>query len=371
MNPSSAPEKNEAAPAAEVKAPVGQNEQVVGLLDLIADESDKKALVKQELNRLTYNNNWRLAQVFAKAGYFDSNGYNTPPMNEYQAMAKIEVGESWQLNPADSIRFVYIIGGKPAIEEAVFAARLFSAGWSWDIQWIGGQGASCKGVRLFAEKNGIAVMKPIRDEATGQPYRDKNGEIILQQAFAEFTEEQAAGIKIWQNKGQVSLLQKAGPWSDGRRSNMYYWRAVSQFRRWFAPNVIAGALIRDEADDIKLENMAVYSGEPRRTGVMGEASESLKASVDPAPPPPTSPPPPPPPPTPPPHETPKETPKNGKSEKNEGISQASFAKLAALEKTFGVEKFDQIIQQMMFATFGDIKTEADAKAVIIAMEMRR
>lgn len=350
----------------------GQNEQVINLLDIIVDEQDRKALVKQELNRLTYNNNWRLAEVFAAAGYFESNGYNTPPMSAAQAMAKIEVGESWGLNPADSIRFVYIIGGKPAIEEAVFAARLFEAGWSWDIQWIGGQGAGCKGCRLFAERNGKPVMKPVRDDATGEIKRDEKGEPILRQTFAEFTEEQAAQIKVWQKQSQVSLLNKSGPWSDGRRSNMYYWRAVSQFRRWFAPNVIAGALTRDEANDIgPVDQLDVYGGEQRREvpPVVAAASAALKSQPAPAPTPAS-----------PPAEpaaaaadsepTASRQPADSKP-KPKPAEVSTLKQILKLEAEIGKEKWAETMQECGYKNIQEVEFEIDAQALLMKLVSRK
>jgi hypothetical protein len=356
------------APPVKTKAVVGQNEQVLSLLDLVIDEHDRKALVKQELNRLTYNNNWRLAEVFAAAGYFDSNGMNSPPMSKEQAMAKIEIGESWDLNPANSIRFVYIIGGKPAIEEAVFASRLYDAGWSWEAQFIGGQGQGCKGVRLFAIKDGKPVMQTVRDEATGEPKLGPDGNPMMRQAFAEFTEEQAAGIKIWQKGNQVSLLQKSGPWSDGRRSNMYFWRAVSQFRRWFAPNVIAGALTRDEAQDIgPIENLEVSNTETplpsERATVFAEIEKATKAKPDPKPAPAE---------TKQPDPEPKVVepePKKAEPEAKQPapITKQTFSALSKIEAHMTTEKFNEFLQQHTFKNLSEIKFEADGMAMLMRL----
>ena len=347
MNPTES--ATAAAPAAALPPPpkVTQTDQVSTLLELIVDESDRRALVAQELTRLNFNQNYRLAEMFAAAGYFDSNGYNSPPMSAAQAMAKIAVGENWGLNPADSIRFIYIVGGKPSIEEAVFAARMQEAGWGWDIQFIGGQGSGCKGVRLFAEKDGRPVMKPVRDDATGEIKPGADGKPLMRQAFAEFTEEQAAQIKIWQNKQQVSLLNKSGPWSDGRRSNMYYWRALSQFRRWFCPQVMKGALLRDEAQDIigPIHELPVYEGDPRKM-VLAAASEALKqqpkSAAAPEP----------------------ET----KPEPEPAPQPATLRAILKYDAYLMTNVFQAILDANFYATVADIKTEAAAAKLLQELE---
>lgn len=349
-------------PPAKTKAVSGQTEQVISLLDVIVDEQDRKAIVEQELTRLRFNQNYRLAEMFEKAGYFDSNGYNSPPMTAAQAMAKIAVGENWGLNPADSIRFIYIIGGKPAIEEAVFASRMQESGWNWDVQFIGGQGAGCKGVRLFAEKNGQPFMRPVRDDATGEIVRDEQGKPLMRQAFAEFTEEQAAQIKIWQNKTQVPLLQKSGPWSDGRRSNMYYWRALSQFRRWFCPQVMKGALIRDEIGDIAdLEVAKTETPLPsERAAVFAEIERAKKEREAKAAPVETKQP-----------ESAKEAQPAigtmGTTKQPAPITKPSFTALTKLEAELGTTQFMEILKQSTFDGLKDVKYEVDALAVIARM----
>lgn len=355
--PPPAPEKT--------KAISGQTDQVLSLLDVVVDEMDRKAITRQEIRRIEFNNDWRLAEVFAEAGYFESNGRDTPPMTKFQAMAKIEVGRSWDLNPADAVRFVYIIGGKPAIEEAVFASRLYQAGWSWEIQWLGGQGAGCRGCRLFAKKDGKPVMEPVRAE-DGSQVMGGDGKPLMYHAFAEFTEPQAAQIKIWQKGNQVSILQKSGPWSDGRRANMYYWRAVSQFRRWFAPHVIAGALIRDEAQDIILEEMEIAPPKPE-PAILKAANSAL---ADTAP--------------------PRKAEKTADEKYNDTATHTPVAEqktekaaeptkspkpilpetvksLRKMEAELTTAVFNETLQGMTFASIEDIKFEVDATAVLMKL----
>jgi hypothetical protein len=283
MNPSSA----NAAPAAETKAaetkPAETKPQApkalpridpstTELLALITEEHERKMLIAQELERRQFSDDWRLAQVLADAGYFDDG-----KMTQAQAMARIEIGRSWGINQADSVRFIYIINGKPAVEESVYAARLNAAGWEWKPQFIGGEGPNCKGVRLFIERDGKPFMKEKRKDS-GEIEVNTKGDPIMVQVSVEFTEEHAKLIKAWENKVQVLLINKKGPWSDGWRANMMYWRAIAQFRRFYAPGILTGALLRDEARDIgpldELEVSAV--AQDKRPSVLVEADKLLK-----------------------------------------------------------------------------------------------
>lgn len=296
MNPSSAhPEAATSAPppASPPKQDpplrtVTQTDQVSDLLALIMDDAQnydvRRRLIEQEIGRLQFNNDYRLAKMFADAGYFDSAGYKSPPMTAEQAMAKIEVGRSWDINPADSIRFIFIINGKPSVEESVFASRLQQAGWGWEPQFIGGEGPNCKGVRLFIEKDGKPYLKPKRKD-NGEMELDPKGNTVMKQVTVEFTEEMARAIKVYEGGSQVLLINKKGPWSDGWRSNMMYWRCLAQFRRFHVPHVMSGALLRDESRDIgPIEDLTVVDREPLRAGVFDKIDAELgkKESAAPA-----------------------------------------------------------------------------------------
>lgn len=272
-----APPKQE-PPLKPLTPPVTQTDQVSDLLSQVLDDMENREirhrLIEQELSRLQFNNDYRLAKMFSEAGYFDSAGYKSPPMTAEQAMAKIEVGRSWGINPADSIRFIFIVNGKPSVEESVFASRLQSAGWSWEPQFIGGEGPMCKGVRLFIEKDGKPYMKPKRKDS-GDVELDSSGQPIMRQVTVEFTEEMARLIKVFENGQQIPLINKKGPWSDGWRSNMMYWRCLAQFRRFHVPHVMSGALLRDELRDIgPIEDLTVEK-EPVRASVLDKIDAEL------------------------------------------------------------------------------------------------
>jgi hypothetical protein len=227
MNPTNTPQSAAAEPR--VRSMASES-----LLEQIVDETDRRELVRFELDSKRFEHSQRLAAMMFKAGYF------TDLKSIEQACAKIVIGEAWGMTPADSIRFIYVVNGKPAIENEYYAACMMDAGWSWKISWIGQQGANCKGVRLYPHFKGEPVL-----DGDGKP------------AVVEFTEQMASAITVWEKGQRVCILQKAGPWSDGFRGNMMLWRAISNLRRWYCPNVLRGALLKDEAESIDVSELQV------------------------------------------------------------------------------------------------------------------
>ncbi len=219
------------------------------LLDLIVDEQTKKDLIGMEVENKRFEINSRIASTMASAGYFYAGGEDEKKkMTREQALAKIEIGRAWGLSPADSIRFVYVVNGKPSLENEIYASRMMDAGWSWDVEWIGEQGPACKGVKLWVK-------------FVGKPYVDRLGNQIC----IEFTEAMA---KV------AGVLGKSGP-RQNYRWNMYFWKAIANLRRFYCPNVLTGALMHQEA--LELSQLDTYEGEPRKTApIMEQASEAMK-----------------------------------------------------------------------------------------------
>ena len=54
---------------------------------------------------------------------------------------------------------------------------------------------------------------------------------------------------IWEKGKQIKLSDKWNfqSWTE----DMYFWRALSKFRRRHAPNVLRGAITREEAEEIR------------------------------------------------------------------------------------------------------------------------
>jgi hypothetical protein len=243
--------------------PGAQDLSLPSLLEQIVDDETKRLLVAQETERRTFNNNWRIAGVLSASGFFK----DTESVE--RAMAKIEIGRSWGLNAADAMRYVVMINGKPGLENELIASRLRQAGWDWEPQFIGGEGATCRGVRLFISRDGKPFLRTKRND-DGTPVVGKDGSVQLEQVAVEFTEAQAKLIKVYESGKQITILEKKGPWSEGYRGNMYYWKCIGQFRRFYASGVLCGALMLDELREIEPASAAPVA----LAALRGEIEES-------------------------------------------------------------------------------------------------
>lgn len=209
------------------------------LLEVIDNEDTKRMLIKQEIERREFVADWKMAKVFALAGFFttDKGG-----MTAEQAMAKMQVGRGWGMGQAESIRHIYIVKGKPAVENEAVAAKLLAAGWSWVPEFIGGEGNDCKGCRLWISFKGNPFMSAIEGAAP-------------KQVTVSFTEKHASDAK---------LLTKWESNTPGWKQNHYYWKAISQFKRFYAPGIMNGSVMYSEIDEIVDVTPAAPKMEPRR-----------------------------------------------------------------------------------------------------------
>ena len=262
MNPTQPPEQQQPRVAY-------RSTDTATLLDLVVDETIKKQIVEMEIGHKRFELDSRYANVFASSKAFkDSQTIDL-------AMTKIEVGRSWGLGPADSMRYVYFVNGKPALENEIYASKMMDAGWSWETHYMGGRGPQCQGVILFISRNGSPHMVPDR-HMDGTLKVDADGAVVMKQASVEFTLKMAQEIKVFENGKMVSLCDKSGPWSTGWRSNMMFWRSIAQMRREFCPNVLTGALTRDEAFDIA-DLEVVPAGEDMPQSRIAKAFDKAKA----------------------------------------------------------------------------------------------
>lgn len=206
------------------------------------EETEQRQLIALEIEARTFSQNQRLASAYYESQYFGD------VKSMAQAVVKIELGRSWGMSAADAMKHIYFINGRPSVMEEYMAGKMMAAGLTWRPQFIGAD-PNCKGCRLFLLKDGEPMMEPVLD-AEGNPVLDASGEPKTQQVRVEFTEADAKGIKVWEKGSQKPLLEKSGPWSDGWRKNMYYWRTIAQVRRFHMPNVLTGALMPEESREL-------------------------------------------------------------------------------------------------------------------------
>ncbi len=273
------------APQAATTAPAAQTTQdqqqpkappemgLASLLDVIVDEQTKGLLVAQEVERRQFSNNLNLATALANSGYF------TDASDKWKALAKIEIGRSWGLSAADSMRHILMVNGKPSLENEVIAAKLRAKGWDWEPYFLNGHSANCKGVRLFIKKNGAPFMRIKRDEH-GNPVLDEHKTPVMEQVVVEFLEADAKLIKVREGDKVVSILDKKGPWTEGWRGNMMYWRAIAQFRRFYANDVLNGAETPDEISDYKAPSSTAPALSALRSEIAAEAPKPTDDAPD-------------------------------------------------------------------------------------------
>ena len=201
-------------------------------------ETYAREAIENDAARQRFAQDWRLARVFAESGIFDDIKGKTPEQAVAMAMTKIELGRSWGIGPADSMRFIYFANGKPSIETELIASKLQEAGYSWDVEWVMGANNICAGCRLWLKKwnKEAGFFEPMTDS--------KKSERIS----VEFTKTDSDNAMIWEGQKQIKMSDKWNYKSWPRE--MYFARCISRIKKWHAPNILRGAMTREEAEEL-------------------------------------------------------------------------------------------------------------------------
>ena len=204
-----------------------------------------QALVEAEVARQTYAYDRSLAREFALCGKFDDIKGSTQEQAIATAMAKIQLGRSWGFSPADSMRYVYFVGGRPSIENDIVASRLQQAGISWDPEWDYEEAKDGKG-KVSRVCTGCTLWLKRYNPGTKQyePMKDRKGRDVS----VSFLKSDAERAKVYEKGQTISLSDKA--MYQGWPQNMFYWRAISNVRRFYAPHVLRGGTTKEEAWDV-------------------------------------------------------------------------------------------------------------------------
>lgn len=235
------------AEVAEERKPRRSNTE---LLDLIVKAGDRSqqfatAVVEAELDRDLFDQDQRLANVFAVCGDFADLKSKTPRQAIATAMAKIQLGRAWGINPADSMQFLYFTNGRPALMTELFGARLQDAGYDWDVGYEYDKG-KCVGCTIFPKRLDKRTGKV---EPMMRKVKSDSGSWSDAPLEVSFTKVDADAAMIWEKGKQIKLSEKWNfqSWSE----DMYFWRALARFRRRHVPNVLSGAISREEAEEIQ------------------------------------------------------------------------------------------------------------------------
>lgn len=237
------PETSSQQQTTERKEP--RRRELATLLDKVIEngvaDNYARQMIDAEIARDLFDQDYRLARVFAESGEFDDLNKKTSDQAIATAMSKIRMGRSWNLNEADSMQFVFFNNGRPAIMNECYAGKIREAGYDWDIDWMKTEATANKrqaviGCRLWLKKYDAQAHDFV-------PVLDRNG----QQVSEEFTKDDADQAMIWEKGKQIKLSDKWNFQSWAR--DMYFWRALTRLRRFHLTHILRGAVIQEEAQD--------------------------------------------------------------------------------------------------------------------------
>ena len=269
------PQKAVAVQPAPVAPPSPNRVTIEHLLqvgDSVKREAWISALVEAEVARQNFAQDRALAREFAISGQFSDINGQTMEQSVSTAMVKIQLGRAWGFNAADSIRYIFFTNGKPSVENEIVAAKLQQAGISWDVEWLedevdhkGRKVKKCVGCTLWLRHIQEGKVVAMTDRH-GQP---------LSVSFTQFDADTAL---IWEKGKQIPLSEKWNFKSWPR--DMFYWRAVSRVKKYHAPQVLRGAVSREEAlDTVPLDSLPPETVPPALQALAQPPEQSAKPRV--------------------------------------------------------------------------------------------
>jgi len=235
-------------PTAPQQAAPGESRRItVDQLAILPDNERRtmwiNSLVDAEVARQNYAQDRALARDFAICGKFDDLKDQSTEQAVATAMVKIQLGRAWGFNAADSMKNIYFVNGRPALEQDIVASKLQAAGISWDVDFAyedvpatktGRAWRKCVGCTLWLKQWSAA-------EQRYQPMKDRGGE----QVSVSFSLADAENAKYYE-KGQTKNLSEKFNYQS-YPADMYYWRCISRVRKYYAPGVLRGSWLREEA----------------------------------------------------------------------------------------------------------------------------
>jgi hypothetical protein len=230
-------------------------EQLAQLGPMAADDRRVawvNSVVDADIQRQSYATDMALARQFALSGKFDDLKDATPEQAVATAMVKIQLGRAWGFNAADSMKNIYFINGRPALEQDIVASKLQAAGFAWEPDFVYEDVAATKVTRAWRKCTGCTLwLKQFSSaEQRYQPMLNRAGE----QVSVSFTLADAENAKYWEKGQEKPLADKFNYRSYP--SDMYYWRCISRVRKYYAPGVLRGSVLREEALEMMPADLA-------------------------------------------------------------------------------------------------------------------
>lgn len=205
-------------------------------------EAAQQAAQPSILDTIVQNTDARMQAEAARADALTAKTYSQDS-NAYA----IAMGRDLGLKPALALQLIHIIGGKPALSAGARAMFLKQAGYDW---------------RPVKHDDTVCTLRFWRN---GEPMVDVEGKPL--DVTITFADAERAG---WVQNARGS--GKVGNWDKIPR-NMLHARVISNFHRWYAPEV-CGAQIYD-AGEITLESV-IDATEQRVFSKSNDAMDALK-----------------------------------------------------------------------------------------------
>lgn len=237
----------------------------LNLLEKVADETTRTHIITAEIERELFEQDWRLARVFQMSGQFKDLKTLTESQAIATAMAKIRLGRGWNLNETEAMQFVVFINGVPTLQNEIIASRLMDAGYHWDL--------------TFEEKKdgegsittGCVFLPKFRKTPTSayEPMLDGEGKRIR----IYFGHYEASHTNIYEGGKTIKLSEKWNYVAYPR--SMYYWRCIAMFRRQHATNILSGARMPSEAEEVSLDQVVTETDRRRETSAEGVIEDRI------------------------------------------------------------------------------------------------
>jgi hypothetical protein len=209
-------------------------------------------LVRTENERDVFDQDWRMAKMFAISGDFADITGQTQEQAIAKAMSKIQMGRNWGMNAADAMANVFFLNGKPGVMTEILATKIQQAGFGWDAQWLEETVEYKKG-KTWEKCIGCTLWLKSYNRLTNrwEPVVDRDGKPVK----ASFTEADAENALIYEKeqgqKAQKPLSEKWNYRSWGR--DMYFWRAMSRLRKYYLTGILRGAIQVELAGDYEVQ----------------------------------------------------------------------------------------------------------------------
>lgn len=248
MTPTNEQKPPETALAVQPVARPPLRELLQTLKDTDADllKSFARDIIERDVAMALYDQDWQLARVMAQSAYFtDLEGAN-PGQSIAKAMTKIQLGRSWHMSPADSVQHVYVVNGRPAVQNEYLASQMRQAGIDWKIQWHKDKDGVCNGCTLWPMR--------LQPDGSYQPITEvemRDGKLVEVPASVSFTKAMADRVQVKEDGKWIALSEKSTykAWPD----DLYFWRAIARLRRRYCTNILNGVYTREEASEIQQE----------------------------------------------------------------------------------------------------------------------